>query len=143
MATKSALTTAINGFITAVITQAKVRSAFLELINVLFQTTVNDELTTGSNVFWRDLNYKKHGNVTFLDGYITNKYAVPKTSLNIVAIPNSELYAKTGQDAIFFAFTDVNGTPVMLSVSAGNIYLFGTLAPNQKIRINAHYQNND
>lgn len=143
MATKSGLTTAIATAISIVITRAKILLGLNELINELWQTTTTDTLTTGSNVFWRNLHFKKVGNIVYVDGYITNKYAVAKSSLSIVTIPNSVYNAKTGQDTLSFGMTDYNGTPVMISFSGTTIYLIGSLAPNQKIWINAHYQTND
>lgn len=140
---KASLTSAINTFITAIITQTKVRNAYLELINVFFQTTTNQSLSTGSNVFWHNLYYKKQGNIVSVNGFITNKFTVAKSGLNIITIPNSLYYAKTSQDTVCFAFTDATGSPVQISFSADKIYLIGNLSPNQKIYINAHYQTND
>jgi hypothetical protein len=74
MATKSGLIASVNGFITAVITQLKLRNGFLDIINELFQTTTTQTITTGTNVFWCNLRYKKVGNIVYIDGSITSKY---------------------------------------------------------------------
>ena len=133
---KSTLISTINGFITAIITQLKVRNSLLELINTLFQTTTTQTLTTGSNVFWYNLRYKKIGNIVYIDGYITNKYSVIKSATNLLTIPNALYYAKTGQD------TFVNQKP-LISASSTTLYLIDAIAPNETIYINAHYQTND
>jgi len=143
MATKTGIVAAIGGILTVYISIAKVSNALLQIINELWQTTANDNLVTGSNVFWRNLNYKKQGNITYLYGYVINKFPVAKSNLVIANIPNSVYNAKTGQDTVFFAFTDNTGVAVPISISGGSIYLIGSLAPDQKIRFNLHYQTND
>lgn len=143
MATKSALTTAINGFITAIITQTKVRNAYLELINVLFQTTVTQSLLTSSDVFGHVLKFKKQGNIVHVSGYIVNKYAVSKSNQNIVAISDSLFYAKTSEPTVVFGFTEATGTPVQLLFTGSDIFLTTNLYESQKIWINANYQTND
>lgn len=143
MATKSSLSSSINTQITSIITQAKHRLSMALVVDEIFQTTTTQNLISGSNVFWHNLNYKKQGNIVHIDGFIINKYSVAKSGVVIITIPNSELYAKTGQDTIVFGFTDATGTPVQLSFATSSIYLLGNLAPNQRIYINAHYQTND
>ena len=46
MATKTGIIASINGFITAVITQLKLRNGFLELINELYSDAVTDSNST-------------------------------------------------------------------------------------------------
>jgi len=147
MATKSGLIASVNGFITAVITQLKLRNGFLDIINELFQTTTTQTITTGTNVFWCNLRYKKVGNIVYIDGSITSKYTQAVEDLVLITIPNSLFYAKTGQDTISVsAFTSqssiTQGTKI-LSFATSSIYLIGSISPNQTIYINSHYQTND
>jgi len=144
MANKANTISAINTFITAVVTVTKVRNAFLELVNTLFQTTTTQTLTTGSNVFWYDLRYKKIGNIVFIDGYIQSKFSVVKPSTTVaVTIPNSLFFAKTGQDTFALGFPAGTGTNVILKFSDDEIILGGSISPNQTILINSSYQTND
>ena len=46
MAIKSAITTTVNGFITAIITQAKLRSGLSTLLDNFYPTPVNDSFAT-------------------------------------------------------------------------------------------------
>jgi hypothetical protein len=46
MATKTSLISAVNGFLTAIITQLKVRNAQLEVINEIYPTVITDNSTT-------------------------------------------------------------------------------------------------
>lgn len=147
MATKSGLIASINGFITAVITQLKLRNGFLDIINELFQTTTTQTLIVGTNVFWYGLRYKKIGNIVFIDGYITSKYSQALEDLDLVTIPNSLFFAKTGQPTNSIAIvsnqssiaTDIS----IISFQLDKISLTGLIAPNQTIYINSHYQCND
>jgi hypothetical protein len=147
MATKSGLIASVNGYITAVITQLKLRNGFLDIINELFQTTTTQTLTTGSEVFWYDLRYKKIGNIIFIDGYITSKYTYALESENLVTIPNSLFFAKTGQTtysiAIVTSSSSIAQSFVNIAFITDKIYLSGSISPNQTIRINSHYQTND
>lgn len=142
MATKSGIISAINGYITAVLNIANHRLSMLEIVNELWQTTTVQTLETGSNVFWYKLYYKKVGNIVYVNGYIQNKYSIAKTSQTIVTIPNSQYYAKTAQDTVSY-FGTSSGTNVLMSFSAASIYLIESLAANQIVRINHHYQTND
>lgn len=142
MANKATIISDINAQITAVITQAKHRLSMLPLVNELFQTTTHQEMITGSDVFWVNLYYKKQGNIVYLNGYITNKYSISKSSQGIASIPGPLYYAKTGQDTICSLPTS-DGSIVQCSISGSGIYLIGSLAPNQQLRFNIHYQTND
>jgi hypothetical protein len=142
MPNKSTLTSTINGYITALITQAKLRSGFLEVINSLFQTTTYQADTTGSNKFLYDLRYKKIGNIVYLDGTITNAYSIAKTTCDILTIPDSLFYAKTS----FPTLLSINSTlytPIRLKFEADKIKLDTSMQAGQVIYINAHYQTND
>lgn len=134
----------INGLITAVVDIPEHRDSMLTLVNELWQTTTTQTLTTGSNVFWYDLRYKKIGNIVFIDGYIQNKFSIVKPKNTVaVTIPDALYFAKTGQDAFALGFPSGTGTNVNLKFSTNQIILGGAISPNQKILINAHYQTAD
>lgn len=142
MATKADLITSINTQITSVINVVKHRLSMLPIINELFQTTATYTLSSGTDVFTYKLRFKKIGNIVFLDGYITNKYTVPKSAQNIYSIPNSLYYGKTSEDTVCVVPT-ANGTYANVSISGNVIYLIGTLGINETLRFNIHYQTND
>lgn len=146
MATKSSLISTVNGYATAIITQAKVRSFLLELINVLFQTTITQTLVVGSNVFYYNLKYKKQGNVVHVDGYIANLYSVAKSNVDLVTIPDSLVFAKTGNPTYYCGVTTNTGINVPIGIVADKITLIGgtgSLSAGQEIKINITYQCND
>jgi hypothetical protein len=77
MATKSALIASINGFITAIITQAKLRSGFLDVVNELYPSKVLDNSTdetyttqTNANITY-SIQILKQGRNIRIDGTYT------------------------------------------------------------------------
>lgn len=77
MATKSALIASINGFITAIITQAKLRSGFLDVVNELYPSKVLDNSTdetyttqTNANITY-NIQIVKQGRTIRVDGTYT------------------------------------------------------------------------
>ena len=143
MATKSALITAVNGFITAVQSIANHRLSMLEIINELFSTTTTQVVNSGSNVFYCSLNYRKTGNKVYVHGWVQNKYIVSKVGTNLITFPNSVFYAKTGEETNWVGITEDTSANVLISFSSTTIYLIGVLVANQKIYINTTYITND
>jgi len=78
MATKTNFLSTINGFITALITQAKVRSAFSTVSDELYPTSVIDTQVTETytNKSSTNITYSirivKSGNIAHISGQITN-----------------------------------------------------------------------
>ncbi len=78
MATKTSFLSTINGFITALITQAKVRSAFSTVSDELYPTSVIDTQVTETytNKSSTNITYSirivKSGNIAHISGQITN-----------------------------------------------------------------------
>lgn len=82
MATKTNLITAINAQLTAIITQAKVRLASLEIVNELYPTVIDEntstvsKVVTAENTINTDLTYNvsiaKQGRIVTIQGKITN-----------------------------------------------------------------------
>jgi len=70
MATKVNLISAVNTFLTAIITQLKVRNAQLEVINEIYPTPATDNSTTETYT-------------TQLSPYITYSIKIVKTGINI------------------------------------------------------------
>lgn len=142
MSTKSGLISAINGFITAIITQAKHRNSMLELVNELFQTTTRITRTSGVGGYYYDLRFKKIGNIVFIDGFIKNNTGVFANNVSMITIPDSVYYAKTGQDTLLRCTNDIF-TNILISFATSSIAVLSPLAPDVTITINAHYQTND
>ena len=82
MATKAGLLATINGFITAVITQAKHRSSMSAVVDEIYPTEVTDNQTTQTYTTkaGTNLNYTitivKSGNIAHISGIITNNLEI-------------------------------------------------------------------
>jgi|688.fasta_scaffold314567_2 hypothetical protein len=147
MATKAGLISAINGFITSVVNITKHRNSMLELVNELFQTTTIQTITTGTDVFWCSLRYKKIGNIVFIDGSITSKYTQAVENLDLITIPNSLFFAKSLQITASIGLVTYTSSIAQdfrfIYFENDKIKLNGSISQNQTIFINAHYQTND
>lgn len=143
MAIKSALVTAVNGFITAVQSIANHRLSMLEIINTLFQTTYIMSNVAGPDQFTYTLRFKKIGNVIWVDGTVKNEYTIPKGNISLVTIGNSEYFAKTGQDTKGFVVGENSLLNGLLKFTTNSIFLETNIGNGNTIRINNHYQCND
>lgn len=108
---KSDLITAVNSQLTAIITQAKVRLASLQIINELFNVEVRelheqilpDELVITepeyASLFY-DISFLKRGNTIFCNGYFRNKTGGIKTGTLLIIV--DDVY-KTKTNRSYFA----------------------------------------
>lgn len=109
MANKSTIISNVNGFLTAIITQLKVRNASLELIKELYSDAVSDNQTnetyttkSGTTINY-SLTLKKVGNQPMLKGTITNTGLSMITTQNVFAWKNNEFKPKAGFTYLFDA----------------------------------------
>jgi len=89
MATKANLLSTINGFITAVITQAKHRSSMSAVVDEIYPSNVTDSQTTetyttkaGTN-FSYSIRITKSGNIAHIKGEVRNITNSLQSSQNI------------------------------------------------------------
>jgi hypothetical protein len=150
---KATLIANINGFVTAIITQLKLRNAYLELINIFFSTIVTNTKTTTSltplsisettNTWLNyNINAKREGNKTFLTGFIENKDTLTHNSFVALSFTDSQYNAKTGLDTILILKAN-DGTTLECSMALQNLFVTGIMAINKKYYINGFYYNND
>lgn len=116
MAIKSTLISTVNGFITSIVTVAKVRSALLEMINnfyptVITETFLSTNVITEKNTINTDLGYgvfiHKQGRTVFINGYVRN---------NSASIVNDFFFKIVGSEYI----------PVEMDISPLGIYVCNT-----------------
>lgn len=141
--TKAALTTAVNGFITSIVTVLKHRNSMSELINTLFQTTHTMSNVAAPNQFTYNLKFKKIGNLIWVDGTIKNEYSVVQGNISLVTINNSEYFAKTGQDTKGLVVGENSLSNGIVNFTTSSIFLVTNIGPGNTIRVNNHYQTND
>ncbi|HQP81031.1 MAG TPA: hypothetical protein PLK20_05975 [Paludibacteraceae bacterium] len=159
MAKKATLLSTINGFLTATITQAKVRSAAAETVNELFSTPIveryestgtNTQLITASvvNGIKYELTFVKKGNVVHVLGYLRNSTTSSIGSTNIISFtnvsPNTDAYhAKTGHDTNVVCLFESSTGNCTLSFSGNSIYLIDSIPAGRYVNINLTYLIND
>jgi len=148
---KSSLISTINGYITATVTVAKVRNAYLELINV-FYSTVKNELATagtpnGANTITTttnpattyNLDFKKEGNKVFISGTIINDSALALTSGSVLFTFSDASYTlKTGTYQYFDIF-NYKGTKGTLRIDGSSVKCFSSLPSGIPFNINLFY----
>ena len=125
MATKSGLISAVNGFITSVVSNVKHRNSMLELINEFFPTTVTDDETT-TNVITKvyanieyDLKFKKIGNTVYVNGTIKNIGTTFNAGETLATFSNS-LYRPLSTNTIYIKAVRYNSTQfVLLELNGG------------------------
>jgi hypothetical protein len=147
MATKSGLIASVNGYITAVITQLKLRNGFLDIINELFTTTTTYTLSTGVDCFHYDLYFKKIGNTVYVEGTAQSKFPFTVYSPTIFTIP-AGIYRPI-RNVFFIAGAELNAqkiTPKNVNIisSTGSMSLRSdSITENTTLFLNFTYTVND
>lgn len=133
--TKTDLITAINTQLTAIITQAKVRLASLQLVNELFPIENNYTSVVIGEITY-NLNFKKVGNTIFLNGKIKNQTGSIITG-EIYEITNSVYFGKTG-----ITYYGTSNDKVF-EILNNKISINSAFGDGEAIYINVSYQTND
>lgn len=114
MATKSGILATINGFITAIITQAKVRSAYSTVVDEIYPNVVNDSqiaetyTTKAGSTLGYSITMHKSGNQVFIQGRITNLTALSIGAQNVFTWKDTAFRPKSGVND--FTFKGISGT---------------------------------
>ena len=143
MATKTNLITAINTQLTAIITQAKVRLASLQLVNEIYPTPISDTQATTNVVtkistnFTYNLQFTKTGRNIHIYGIITNVSGLILNSVEeILKVTTSEFEPYTNYTLIG---SNPNGN-VGFSFNSDALTLTSTMEVGETIIINQTYQ---
>ena len=144
MATKTNLISAINTQLTAIITQAKVRLASLQLVNEIYPTPISDTQATTNVVtkistnFAYNLQFTKTGRNIHVCGSITNVSGsiLGGSVEEILEVTNSEFEPYTTYS---FICSNSNGN-VELSFNSNALALVSSIGVGETIIINQTYQ---
>jgi len=144
MATKTNLISAINTQLTAIITQAKVRLASLQLVNEVYPTTQNetqatDVITTASADFDYNLNFTKIGRLVHVTGTITNvSGSILGFGANVFEFKATEFYPNTTLTQV------VNANDLNLTINAsGEFQSISPIGVGQIVYLNFNYSTQD
>lgn len=143
MATQTNLISAINTQLTAIITQAKVRLASLQLVNEIYPTPISDTQATTNVVtkigtkFTYHLQFTKTGRNIHICGSITNiSGSILNSVEEILEVTNSEFEPYTNYMLIG---SKLNGN-VNLSFNSDALTLVSSIDVGETIIINQTYQ---
>lgn len=121
MATKTGLLATINGFIAAVITQAKHRSSMSAVVNEIYPNSVSDSnitetYTTSSTLINYSITIHKSGNVAHISGSVQNPNHFFISNPIVFVWKNSEFKPNTST-SLFFLGADNSGQPKIIGLN--------------------------
>jgi hypothetical protein len=137
MATKTGILATINGFITAVITQAKHRSSMSTLVDEIYPSRVVDTQATetyttksGTNITY-SINIIKSGNIAHIKGSINNVTGLFLTPQTVFTFKENEFKPLNALNSvIYFTATNASAT-IRMSLDSTGLSTFSTM-PNQE-----------
>jgi hypothetical protein len=142
MAKKADLITAINNFITAIITPTKHRSSMLEVVNQLYPTQITDQNGTSNimvgghaSIFYV-FRVTKQGSVVHLNGFFFSSSQTALGTVTLATITNTE-YRPNGFYSTPMAST--NSTGIIMIAPDGVISNTTPLAFNETYTFNLSY----
>ena len=145
MAIKSNILSTVNGFITAIITQAKVRSALSTLLDNFYPTVLYDVRST-TNVFTKidddfgyNLKIAKIGRLVHIDGFIENVTESTISSQTIANISNTEFQSATGILPYQFPAISSSGLIIFVAINPTSMSLVGSIPKNVRFYFNGCY----
>lgn len=152
---KSTILSTINGFLTAVITQAKVRSSHSTIVDNLWTAPIENAKITSSltplsitTPLNADINYsvtvKRVGNIVYISGYITNAGVSTISSSDILEFTDTDFNGRTSTYNSFIATnTSIYTDNALLGVDGTKLKLYSPLPVGSIYRFNAYYFTND
>lgn len=145
MAIKSTITSTINGFITAIITQSKVRSAFSTLLDNIYPTPTYETQATsviytkaGEN-FTYNIKIAKIGRVVHINGWFENITGGALSSQKLVTITDTEYLPFVFTQKQFIQAFSVSGQVVTLGISGSSILVTTTTPTDVEFYFNGSY----
>jgi len=152
MATKSALITAINGFITSIVNITKHRNSMLQVVNELYGSNQLTDTKATTNVITLvlstavyNLTFTKTGRMVYVFGSIRNDTASIPNNTTIVNITNTEFAPQTNEQFRingFYEGTDNIVPFVFENVSSARIRNFKIVPVAENYFINGFYLTN-
>ena len=142
MAIKSSITSTINGFITAIVTVAKTRSAFATLIDNVYPTPIVDThlttniLTSINANFTYNLTFTKIGRMVHVNGTITS-VSGSMTVEDIASITTSEFLPYS-----YYSFdftTSISNSQCDFNITSYGITIVSSLGAGESVFFNASY----
>lgn len=137
MATKTGILATINGFITAVITQAKHRSSMSTVIDEIYPSRITDTQATetyttkaGANITY-SIQIIKSGNIAHIKGSINNTTGLFLVPQNVFTFKENEWKPLSALNSIiYFTARNASGT-IRMTLDSTGLSTFSTM-PDQE-----------
>lgn len=145
MATKSSITSTINGFITSLVSVAKVRSAFSTLLDNVYPTVVYDTnatttiFTKADNDFIYDIKTAKIGRLVNICGSFTNDTESAISNQKLADITNTEYRTDALVVNHRIPAISESGLIIFLSLVGNSIDIVGTAPKDVQFFFNGNY----
>jgi len=137
MATKSTILSTINGFITAIITQAKHRSSMSTIVDEMYQNVVTDSnvdetyTTNGASLLDYSITIHKSGNVGRIKGSITNNELIAIGNVSLFDFNNTEYKPKNFVNN--FKLTAINDITTVLCTLGSTFTVNGSIPSGETV----------
>lgn len=145
MATKSNILSTVNGFITAIITQLKLRNGFSTIVDNIYPTPIYDTQAT-TNVYTKagenftyNIKIAKIGRVVHINGWFENITPSALGSQNLVTITDSEFLPFVFAQRQSIQAISTSGQVVTLGISGNTIRITTTTPSEVEFYFNGTY----
>ena len=145
MAIKSSITSAVNGFITAIITQTKLRSALSTLLDNFYPTVIYDTnstttvFTKADNDFIYDIKVAKVGRLVNICGSFTNDTESAISNQKLADITATEYQTDSLVVNHYVPAISTSGLTIFLSLVGTSIEIVGTAPKDVQFFFNGNY----
>jgi len=149
MAIKSSILTTVNGFITAIITQAKVRSALSTLLDNFYPTVVIDTqatttiFTKADTDFTYDIKTSKVGRNVNICGSLKNVTGSVVSDQKLADITSTEYQTDPLILNHYIPAFSVGGQMIFLSLTGTDLDIVGTVPDDTDFYFNGTYTTKD
>lgn len=144
MGTKAELLSNITSDLTPVIDDVDVIDAIGLVVDEIYQTTHTMYVADAVNTLSYKINFKKVGNIVYVDGYLKNGYSSMITpTIGLITIDDSLYFVKTDTSVNIPIMNNSTFSIGGLIFNEDFISLQSNLGAGSLVSFNGHYQTND
>jgi len=144
MGTNDEVLSKISSDLTPVIDDVDVIDAIGLVVDEVYQTTYTMQVADAVNTLSYKINFKKVGNIVYVDGYLKNGYSSMITpTIGLITIDDSLYFTKTGTGVNIPIMNNATFSVGGLIFSEELITLQSNLGAGSLVSFNGHYQTND
>lgn len=141
--TRAEITTAINGFLTALVTIVKHKSVVNEILDALWPTQLTMSATPATGLQYR-LDFKRQGNMVHVSGYINNKTGgIFNTGTLILTVTDAKYHSRSGTTCFIMGKSDVDSRVIHIDSTGKLSVIVGNFRNNEYLYFSGSYLTND